>query len=83
MTRRVQLSRLLTNFLSHDSHPCPCTSSLLSNMSAAASSSKPAEPAPKAAEPLKEDESQPTLGVLEEDDEFEEFAVAGMRYYVL
>ena len=52
-------------------------------MSAAASSSKPAEPAPKAAEPLKEDESQPTLGVLEEDDEFEEFAVAGMRYYVL
>ncbi|TCD60902.1 hypothetical protein EIP91_009312 [Steccherinum ochraceum] len=46
-------------------------------MSAAASSSKPAaEPTAKVAEPLKEDENQPALGVLEEDDEFEEFAVA-------
>ena len=47
-------------------------------MSAAASSSKPADSAAKVAEPLKEDENQPALGVLEEDDEFEEFAVAGM-----
>ncbi|KAH8100936.1 DSS1/SEM1 family-domain-containing protein [Cristinia sonorae] len=43
-------------------------------MSAAASSSSSASA--KVAEPLKEDESQPALGVLEEDDEFEEFAVA-------
>ena len=46
-------------------------------MSAAASSSKAAETTVKVAEPLKEDDSQPALGVLEEDDEFEEFAVAG------
>ncbi|KAI0077878.1 hypothetical protein K474DRAFT_1771416 [Panus rudis PR-1116 ss-1] len=45
-------------------------------MSATASSSKPAEGAPKVAEPLREDDAQPTLGVLEEDDEFEEFEVA-------
>lgn len=37
----------------------------------APSTSKPAT------EPAKEDDAQPTLGVLEEDDEFEEFAVAG------
>ena len=42
-------------------------------MSAAASSSKPAD----TAEPPKEESAQPTLGVLEEDDEFEEFAVQG------
>jgi len=45
-------------------------------MSAAASSSRAAETSAKVAEPLKEDENQPALGVLEEDDEFEEFAVA-------
>ena len=44
-------------------------------MSATASSSKIESPA-KVGEPHKEDE-QPTLGVLEEDDEFEEFEVAG------
>ncbi|KAI0084146.1 DSS1/SEM1 family-domain-containing protein [Irpex rosettiformis] len=43
-------------------------------MSAIASSSKVESPA-KVGEPHKEDE-QPTLGVLEEDDEFEEFEVA-------
>lgn len=47
-------------------------------MSAAASSSNTAEKPAKVAEPLREDDAQPTLGVLEEDDEFEEFAVAGM-----
>lgn len=46
-------------------------------MSTAASSSKSADPTAKVAEPTKEDENQPALGVLEEDDEFEEFAVAG------
>lgn len=44
-------------------------------MSSAASSSKVESPA-KVGEPAKEEE-QPTLGVLEEDDEFEEFEVAG------
>jgi len=44
--------------------------------SASASTSKPAEV--KKTEQAKEDEeAQPHLGVLEEDDEFEEFAVAG------
>jgi 26 proteasome complex subunit DSS1 len=43
-------------------------------MSSSASSSKPAEKQP---EKLKEEDSQPHLGVLEEDDEFEEFEVAG------
>ncbi|KAJ8589544.1 hypothetical protein M405DRAFT_701073, partial [Rhizopogon salebrosus TDB-379] len=38
-----------------------------------ASSSKPVD---KASEKPKEDDSQPHLGVLEEDDEFEEFEVA-------
>jgi 26 proteasome complex subunit DSS1 len=42
-------------------------------MSSSASSSKPAD---KGSEKLKEDD-QPHLGVLEEDDEFEEFQVAG------
>jgi 26 proteasome complex subunit DSS1 len=41
--------------------------------------SKPAETASTNA-PTKE-ETQPTLGVLEEDDEFEEFAVQGMDAY--
>ncbi|KIM84249.1 hypothetical protein PILCRDRAFT_818586 [Piloderma croceum F 1598] len=41
--------------------------------SSAASTSKPAE---KVNEQTKEEDAQPTLGVLEEDDEFEEFAVA-------
>jgi hypothetical protein len=44
--------------------------------SASASTSKPAET--KTAEQAKEEEeTRPHLGVLEEDDEFEEFAVAG------
>jgi 26 proteasome complex subunit DSS1 len=43
-------------------------------MSSSASSSKPADKQP---EKLKEEDSQPHLGVLEEDDEFEEFEVAG------
>ena len=45
--------------------------------SSAASTSKPAETSTKVNEPTKEEDAQPTLGVLEEDDEFEEFAVAG------
>jgi 26 proteasome complex subunit DSS1 len=45
--------------------------------SAAASSSKPAENQANINEQTKEEDTQPTLGVLEEDDEFEEFAVAG------
>jgi len=45
--------------------------------SSAASTSKPAESLTKANEQTKEEDAQPTLGVLEEDDEFEEFAVAG------
>lgn len=43
-------------------------------MSKAASSST-AESHAKVAEPLKEDDSLHTLGILEEDDEFEEFEV--------
>lgn len=43
-----------------------------------ASTSKAPEPAVKSAEVSKEEQAQPTLGVLEEDDEFEEFPVAGM-----
>lgn len=35
------------------------------------------KPGASATEPAKEDDAQATLGVLEEDDEFEEFAVAG------
>lgn len=43
--------------------------------SAAASTSKPAA---EAANPeTKKEDAQPHLGVLEEDDEFEEFAVQG------
>jgi len=34
------------------------------------------KPAASSTEPAKEDDAQLTLGVLEEDDEFEEFAVA-------
>ena len=37
---------------------------------------KPEDPA-KSTEPPKKDETVPHLGVLEEDDEFEEFAVQG------
>jgi len=44
--------------------------------SSAASTSKAPEDSLKANEQAKEEDSQPTLGVLEEDDEFEEFAVA-------
>jgi 26 proteasome complex subunit DSS1 len=44
--------------------------------SAAASTSKPEDPA-KATESPKEGEQVPHLSVLEEDDEFEEFAVQG------
>ena len=46
-------------------------------MSAPASSSTATDKPAKVAEPLREDDAQPTLGVLEEDDEFEEFPVAG------
>lgn len=41
------------------------------------SSSKPAETNSKTAEKPKTEDAQPHLGVLEEDDEFEEFAVQG------
>lgn len=44
-------------------------------MSAAASSSKVQSPAK--IEPHKDDDHPAALGVLEEDDEFEEFPVAG------
>jgi hypothetical protein len=44
-----------------------------------ASTSKPTESLTKVNERTKEEDTQPTLGVLEEDDEFEEFAVAGQR----
>lgn len=43
-------------------------------MPAEPSTSKTAE---VAAAPTKEENAQPTLGVLEEDDEFEEFPVQG------
>lgn len=46
----------------------------LTSMSSSASTSKTAE---KVLEKPKEEDSQPHLGVLEEDDEFEEFEVAG------
>lgn len=50
-----------------------------SNMSSsAASSSKAPEKPPKTDEQMKVDDPQSKLGVLEEDDEFEEFAVAGV-----
>lgn len=52
-------------------------------MSSTATSSKTAEKPAKVAEPLREDDAQPTLGVLEEDDEFEEFAVAGQCSLIL
>jgi 26 proteasome complex subunit DSS1 len=47
-------------------------------MSSSASTSKPEESAPQATEQPKKDGSQLHLGVLEEDDEFEEFAIAGL-----
>jgi 26 proteasome complex subunit DSS1 len=46
-------------------------------MSAAASSSKATAPTEAAKEGTKEQGTVPTLGVLEEDDEFEEFPVQG------
>jgi 26 proteasome complex subunit DSS1 len=46
-------------------------------MSTSASTSKPAEKDPKPGNDEKPQETQPHLGVLEEDDEFEEFSVAG------
>jgi len=45
-------------------------------MSTSASTSKPAEKDPKPGNDEKPQETQPHLGVLEEDDEFEEFSVA-------
>jgi hypothetical protein len=48
-------------------------------MSSTASTSKPTDSLTKVNEQAKEEDTQPTLGVLEEDDEFEEFAVAGQR----
>jgi hypothetical protein len=45
-------------------------------MSSTASTSKPTDSLTKVNEQAKEEDTQPTLGVLEEDDEFEEFAVA-------
>jgi len=47
-------------------------------MSTSASTSKPTEKAPKAGEEQKPQEDQHHLGVLEEDDEFEEFPVVGL-----
>ena len=48
--------------------------------STAAASIKPEDPA-KPTEPSKEEDSVPHLGVLEEDDEFEEFPVQGEPVY--
>ncbi|KAL0954581.1 hypothetical protein HGRIS_003541 [Hohenbuehelia grisea] len=45
-------------------------------MSATASSSKPVDTAPKGSDLKKDEDSTLHLGVLEEDDEFEEFAAA-------
>ena len=50
---------------------------ILTMSSSTPSTSKPADSSTKPNEQTKEDDAQPTLGVLEEDDEFEEFAVAG------
>jgi 26 proteasome complex subunit DSS1 len=47
-------------------------------MSAAASTSKDATTSTKVTEQKKD--ANPALGVLEEDDEFEEFPVAGTNY---
>jgi hypothetical protein len=49
--------------------------------STAAATNKSEDPA-NSAEPSKEDETVPHLGVLEEDDEFEEFPVQGELLYV-
>lgn len=46
-------------------------------MSSSASSSKPTEKPTTPKESTKEETAPQNLGVLEEDDEFEEFAVAG------
>jgi hypothetical protein len=46
-------------------------------MSSTASTSNPKETTSAAEEPAKEENAPPTLGVLEEDDEFEEFPVQG------
>ena len=47
-------------------------------MSSSASTSQPVQSTSAAVEHTKDDDV-PHLGVLEEDDEFEEFSVAGMR----
>jgi len=47
-------------------------------MSSSTSTSKPSENTTTAAEQPKEEDNHSHLGVLEEDDEFEEFAVAGL-----
>ncbi|KAH7927906.1 DHS-like NAD/FAD-binding domain-containing protein [Leucogyrophana mollusca] len=58
-------------------HPVPhYAESDGSDMSSSASTSKPVESSSKPVEEPKEEDAQPHLGVLEEDDEFEEFAVA-------
>lgn len=49
-------------------------------MSANAASSSKVESPAKVAEPHKDDDHPAALGVLEEDDEFEEFPVAGTPY---
>lgn len=46
-------------------------------MSSTTSTSKPADAAKKPEEPAADASAQPTLGVLEEDDEFEEFVAQG------
>lgn len=48
-----------------------------------ASTSKPSESLTKVNEQTREEDSQPTLGVLEEDDEFEEFEAAGRLIVLL
>jgi hypothetical protein len=71
--------------------PCPgntvaltrrasCPSPLRVFMSASASSSKAIAPTETEKESTKESTSVPTLGVLEEDDEFEEFPVQGIHH---
>lgn len=50
-------------------------------MSAADASTSKAESSTKVAETHKEDE-QPALGILEEDDEFEEFPVTGTLAFI-
>jgi 26 proteasome complex subunit DSS1 len=51
--------------------------------SSSASTSKPSESKTKVTEQPQKEESHPHLGVLEEDDEFDEFTVAGVCSYLL